>query len=990
MKKLLIFLLIALSLSANAQISKKAMFFMLANGGSGTPSTSNIQVATMIADDVYYTDEDLELDVTLASNVTVTQYRWLIKDHGGMELTRRIAFTKSPTVPAISTPGWYDIELRIMTATDQYVIKKNAIPILPPKPTTPDLTIDLSAGNFYYDYANDNLYSGTPIHYVKLTGSGTLYLASLNLWGDGSDWDERVYFYKDGDSKITLTSTGSSNGIDFEGGKNILWNGYNDDKTRGFRVSMVGSGQNALVAKNGKLFDSIGIFGTEFVSDGTTDISLMRFESPSTVTFNATTAEINNLEIYDNYFDGAGAESFYLGNSKDDPLIYTYIPTKINGAMMGRNESYDSKNEAFQIGCMLNFEMWNNYAETVGLRDTGGHRNAYQITAGSTGRVLNNYAINAKIPLFIETGLTPWDVFNGETSVSDGILVDGNIFINGTEQGAQNETSKIYMIYSNATGGAYTIRLINNTIFSKQQIAATDIQGAAGGNIYMVNNVCIGVATGEDHNELKYLNTNPASATVNNSFRAYTNYADLISYYNFSGDGTSPEDYNPTELTSPIFSGSPTDISGLGFDFFDYNGNPYPSEGAYTFGAFNGYGKKTITPDVLDATAPTFTTATVTNITESTAELHTELNEDGITYWSIIADGGTAPTVAELIAGGFGLQSGSFVCPTGVEITELVSGLTGATAYDVYRVAVNADNTAQAAVTKNDITTTSDAVAPTLSAWEIRNATPNRLYFSSSEVITATTFAGFTIDRILGTTVTVTGVTINTGATTDHYFTLSENVEAIDYLARIAYSGSGSNIQDASTNALASFAATLITNSITYSKRIQVNITSFANSTGLSDWNDVDLAGSAAVGVKVANLDDITNTPTGFAFEIANAFNGTNNTINATAGTYISNANAIVRGVESYSSGDATGTFRFSGLTSGKSFDLIYLIKNTFGTGAGNVNVNGAGSVGYTTGTKEGKVSGTVNGSGYIDWVITQTTTNTTESTAAFILVVYP
>jgi hypothetical protein len=981
MKKLLLAFLLLTSL-AHGQ-DKKKLFYLLNQSSGGSSTTSNIQSAAIVADNVYYTDEDLELDVTIADNITVTQYRWLIKDHGGLGLVRRIAHTKSPTMPAISVPGWYDIEVRIMTATDQYVVKKAAIPILPPKPTTPDLTIDLSAGNFYYDFTNTRTYSGNPIQYVKLTGSGTLYIAPLNLWGDGSDWADRVYFYKDGDSKITLTSTGSSNGLDFEGGKNILWNGYNDDKTRGFRVSMVGSGQNGIVAKNGKLFDSIGIFGTEFVSDGNTDISLMRFESPSTVTFNATTAEINNLEIYDNYFEGSGAESFYLGNSKDDPLIYTYIPTKINGAMMGRNESYDSKNEAFQIGCMLNFEMWDNYAETVGLRDTGGHRNAYQITAGSTGRVLNNFAINAKIPLFIETGLTPWDVFNGETSVSDGLLVDGNIFINGTEQGAQNEESKIYMIYSNATGGAYTIRLVNNTIFSKQEVAATDIQGVAGGNIYMVNNVCIGVPTGEDHNELKYLNTNPASSTVNNSFRSYTNYADLISYYNFSGDGSIATHYDPTSLTSAVFSGSPTDISGLGFSFNDYNGSPFPSDGDYTFGAFNGYGRKTITPDVLDATAPTFTTATVTNITESTAELHTELNEDGITYWSIIADGGTAPTVAQLIAGGFGLQSGSFVCPTGVEVTEPVSGLTGGTAYDVYRVAVNADNTAQAAVTKNDITTDADVVAPILSGWEIRNANPNRLYFISNEIITATTFGGFTVDRILGTTVTVTGVTINTGQLTDHYFTLSENVEAIDYLARIAYSGSGSNLQDASANALASIAATLIDNNITYSAKININITNSGQDVSSTEWNNTNTS-NGAIQTLVANLDDDTNTPTGYGFAVTNAFHAMTNNVNATAGTYISEANALVRGLEVYNGGDNSGTIRLSGLSSGQAVEMIYIMRNNFGSGAGNVNVNGAGAVGYTTGTAEVKVLTTADGSGNVDWVITQTTSNTSQSVVAF------
>jgi hypothetical protein len=114
------------------------------------------------------------------------------------------------------------------------------------------------------------------------------------------------------------------------------------------------------------------------------------------------------------------------------------------------------------------------------------------------------------------------------------------------------------------------------------------------------------------------------------------------------------------------------------------------------------------------------------------------------------------------------------------------------------------------------------------------------------------------------------------------------------------------------------------------------------------------------------------------------------NTVAATAGVYISEANALARGLEVYNGGDNTGTLRFSGLTSGKAFDLIYTIKNNFGSGAGNVNVNGAGAVGYTTGTVERKVSGTVDGSGNIDWVITQTTSNTSESVVAMILIVYP
>lgn len=56
---------------------------------------------------------------------------------------------------------------------------------------------------------------------------------------------------------------------------------------------------------------------------------------------------------------------------------------------------------------------------------------------------------------------------------------------------------------------------------------------------------------------------------------------------------------------------------------------------------------------------------------------------------------------------------------------------------------------------------------------------------------------------------------------------------------------------------------------------------------------------------------------------------------------------------------------------------------------AGNINVNGAGAVGYTTGTVERKVSGTVNGSGNIDWVMTQSG-ESSEALVAIFYIIYP
>lgn len=100
--------------------------------------------------------------------------------------------------------------------------------------------------------------------------------------------------------------------------------------------------------------------------------------------------------------------------------------------------------------------------------------------------------------------------------------------------------------------------------------------------------------------------------------------------------------------------------------------------------------------------------------------------------------------------------------------------------------------------------------APTLSAYAISTANPDRITFSSSEIITGTTFSGFT----LGSGKTITGLTINAGQTTGHYFTVNSAYVEGDGNDTIAYSGTGSDIQNAFGTALASFTATTVTNNV--------------------------------------------------------------------------------------------------------------------------------------------------------------------------------
>ena len=100
-----------------------------------------------------------------------------------------------------------------------------------------------------------------------------------------------------------------------------------------------------------------------------------------------------------------------------------------------------------------------------------------------------------------------------------------------------------------------------------------------------------------------------------------------------------------------------------------------------------------------------------------------------------------------------------------------------------------------------------DNAPPTLSNFRIENSNKNRVYFDSSEQITASTTSGFTISGK-----TISSITINSGAETGHYFTVSSAFTFWDNNT-IRYEG-GSDLKDASKNDLANFTLEYIINNI--------------------------------------------------------------------------------------------------------------------------------------------------------------------------------
>ena len=122
----------------------------------------------------------------------------------------------------------------------------------------------------------------------------------------------------------------------------------------------------------------------------------------------------------------------------------------------------------------------------------------------------------------------------------------------------------------------------------------------------------------------------------------------------------------------------------------------------------------TVTISDVDEISPEFDeTPSTSSVAQTKFTLNADINEEGIIYYVVVADGALAPSSSEVRAGtgngGTGeLASGNATVDSGDYIYDfIVSGLTGGTAYDVYLVAE--DNEAipnlQAIPEKLDVTT---------------------------------------------------------------------------------------------------------------------------------------------------------------------------------------------------------------------------------------------------------------------------------------------
>lgn len=129
-------------------------------------------------------------------------------------------------------------------------------------------------------------------------------------------------------------------------------------------------------------------------------------------------------------------------------------------------------------------------------------------------------------------------------------------------------------------------------------------------------------------------------------------------------------------------------------------------------------------------------------------------------------------------------------------------------------------------------------ISPVINNFLVKNNESSKIYFDSSEPITATTYTGFIVSGK-----SINEIHINSGQNTGHYFTVSVPFTFWDNNT-IRYEG-GSNIQDADSNGVYDFTLTYILNNITEpdaSTNRYVNASASGGGNGLSDGTAWTLA----------------------------------------------------------------------------------------------------------------------------------------------------
>lgn len=759
-------------------------------------------------------------NISITGSGAFSSWYWELRD-AETKSVLQTSEDRNPTFTAIATPGLYDIVVMAMSPTNTKIkYYHDAFYNHLPKPTEGecDIVVDYSSSatesyfNDFLEADNAGLIIGIKGSHIPddADGGGIFYAAGLR----SSDPDNPVRIVKLGDTQTLIKNNPASAANHtwrFEDNtENVIIDGYLPDGTNGIKIDDDGVGTQ-LVMIRGK-YSGIHHTGITFNQTTATTASCVTLSPPDpTEAINATNYVAKNMVFFNCDIEQSSSESFYLGHF-NDVLVGGLAYFKINGLVIARGSISNAGWDAVQIGAAVGVRVHDMVITDWGTKHERNHENAFSWNAGNAGKVFNNRCIGGEMFFNIDSGLYPYSLFDPVETVPRPSYFFSNIFDSGSySAGTHTEASHVYIQNEQDTGddGPWNVHFLNNTFIGDKEWGQYFVaSNSRTMNLIAENNIIVrsASATGPEL-DMGTGSTAILSPTLNNIVRAVGSEADLL-FTDLAND-----DFTLSSFESVAYGGSPTDIA-LNYpelaanNLYDLLGHPLRAPGQdYTFGAYSGFEKRTNDPANADeVTFPVAFNASL--IHEIGFTLGLTASQTGHLYYVVLADAAASPTDQQVIEGldssdAAATASGVIEVATG---TDAVVGLTHNTAYDVHWVYLNDFNIIYRG-TKLDVSTIEDVTAPVMSDFWISSLNRDRLYFTTSEIMTGSTFTGFTF----GSGKSASSVTFVSA--TKGYFTMNSayvtgGSETVTYTT-------GSDFIDAASNALAAFGPVAVDNHIT-------------------------------------------------------------------------------------------------------------------------------------------------------------------------------
>jgi len=460
MKKLLIFLLLTLSLSANAQ-KQRLFYFLNQQSGSSTP-TDEITAAPFSVDKNQRVGTPVAITCTVPTNIATTNYGWKIYNRSGTLVD--LAFVKNPSFD-IDVIGAYTVELTVTTGTDHVVRTiEDAFYVHAARFDIgdADLVLDFSTNtDFYYSYTSVEK-AGWKIALTGITSSAGHKIEFNNMASSDPANPVRIQVFGDTEVKggASVFSTWWLSGTC----SNIVVDGYKEDGTKGLTITNTGVGTNSQLLYHDGKFTGIQYFGvTMNHTTAAEGAALSMVGTTAGASVNSTNHLIDNIVIYDNIINNAGEEGMYLSHN-NDALVSGYYAAQWANPLIAWNVITNTGRDGIQIGGAYGIRMHHNTIKNFGLdEDGGGQTNAVSWNGGSSGQFFKNSMQGGEVLEKITgTGTAAasntqkglWVAMSGANATSSQTTYGGYFSNTKTGTSATNVG-----LYSTASGGTTNLAL---------------------------------------------------------------------------------------------------------------------------------------------------------------------------------------------------------------------------------------------------------------------------------------------------------------------------------------------------------------------------------------------------------------------------------------------------------------------------------------------------------------------------------------------------